>query len=109
MNSKLLVFLILGGFASFASAQSTPVEPTLEPGAAAIGADASDSKLSDRNCLRQTGSLITASENMRARRQGKAGDKCTAATGRAYDRDDIERTGAIDLRDALRKLDTSVY
>ena len=109
MNSKLLVFLLLGGFASAASAQSAPVEPTLEPGAAAIGADASDSKLSDRNCLQQTGSRITANANYRAKREGKAGDKCANATGRSYTREDIERTGAIDVRDALRRLDTSVY
>ena len=110
MNSKRFAFLILCGFASTAAAQTVPVEPTLEPGAAAIGADASDSdsKSDDRNCLRQTGSRITANENWRAERDGKAGDKCNNAAGRAYSREDIERTGAIDARDALRRLDTSI-
>jgi hypothetical protein len=109
MNSKLLVLLILGGFASAAAAQTAPVEPTLEPGAAAIGADASDSKPQDRNCLTQTGSRITANENWRAERAGKPADKCANVSGRSYSREDIERTGAIDVRDALRRLDTSVH
>ena len=63
---RLLVLLVAGGFASLASAQSAPVEPTLEPGAAAIGTDASDAKVNDRNCLRQTGSLVTTSANRKA-------------------------------------------
>jgi hypothetical protein len=33
--------------------------------------------------------------------------KC-AEFGRAYDRDDIDRTGAVDLADALRRLDPSI-
>jgi hypothetical protein len=105
--NRLLVLLLAGGFATAAFAQSAAVEQSLEPGASAIGAQASDRN--DPNCLRETGSRITAVENQRAARAGKPADKCANATGRAYDRDDIDRTGAIDAADALRKLDTSIH
>ncbi len=104
---RLLVFLIVAGFASIASAQSAPAGQGMEPGATAIGTKASDASVRDRNCLRQTGSLITASENAQARREGKA-EKCANAFGRAYTREDIERTGATDVAQALRMLDPSI-
>ncbi len=105
---RLLVLLFAGGFASLAFAQSAPVEPTLEPGAAAIGTEASDAKVNDRNCLRQTGSMITTSANHKARRAGKE-EKCANAFGRSYDREDIERTGATDVAQALRMLDPAIH
>src|SRR3546814_18972520 len=73
--------------------------------AVAVGTEASDAPVSDRNCLRHTGSHITASENAKARRAGKAPEKCANAFGRAYDRDAIERTGALDVKQALQILD----
>ena len=105
--NRLILLLLIGGFASAASAQSASVDATLEPGAVAVGADATDAKANDRNCMRDTGSLITVSENQRARRDGKQ-EKCVSAIGRSYSREDIDRTGSIDLRDALRRLDTSI-
>ena len=51
----------------------------------------------DRYCLRQTGSRI----------QSRAKQDCTAY-GRRYDRDDLQRTGEVDVASALRKLDPSV-
>lgn len=106
---RLIFILVAAGFASVAGAQQpTEVEQSLEPGAAAVGTEASDASVSDRNCLRQTGSHITASENAKARRAGKP-EKCANAFGRAYDREDIERTGAVDVKQALRMLDPSIY
>jgi len=107
---RFSVFLLAAGFASlaFAQSQSEPVAASLEPGAAAIGAEASDSRADDRNCLRQTGSRITAHENRKAERAGKPG-KCANAFGRAYDREDIERTGATDAAEALRMLDPAIH
>lgn len=104
---RLLIFLMVAGFASIAAAQSTPAEQGIEPGATAIGAKASDASVRDRNCLRQTGSMITASQNTQARRAGKA-EKCANAFGRTYSREDIERTGATDLAQALRMLDPAI-
>lgn len=107
---RLMILLAAAGFASVAVAQQpTEVEQSLEPGAAAVGTEASDASVSDRNCLRQTGSRITTSENAKARRAGKAGEKCANAFGRAYDREDIERTGATDVKQALQMLDPAIH
>lgn len=107
---RLIFILVAAGFASAAGAQqATEVEQSLEPGAAAVGTEASDASVSDRNCLRQTGSRITARENANARRAGKAQEKCANAFGRAYDREDIERTGATDVKQALQMLDPSIH
>lgn len=61
--------------------------------------------LDDRHCLRYTGSRIQP----RAQKDGKDGSACTMAAGRSYTRDDLDRTGEVDLADALRRLDTSIY
>src|SRR3546814_6660637 len=86
--NRLIVILAAAGFASVAGAQQpTEVEQSLEPDAAAVpvGTEASDAPVSDRNCLRYTGSNITASENAKARRAGKAPEKCAnAQIGRAH-------------------------
>lgn len=63
-------------------------------------ADAKD-EAADRNCLKHTGSRLIRADSK--------GRKCAIATGRAYNRDDIDRTGAIDLRDAIRRLDPAVH
>lgn len=69
----------------------------------------------DANCLRYTGSLVVASENQRNERKGTSSDagaakpKCNGSAGRSYTQDDIRRTGAIDLADALRRLDPAVH
>ncbi|RPE77242.1 hypothetical protein [Vulcaniibacterium tengchongense] len=102
---RLLLAIALtaaSGLAAFAvSAQSAPAaDPQAKP--AEASADGQTPRpISDRHCLRHTGSLI------RADRAGKRG--CNPVAGRAYDRDDIDRTGAIDLADALRRLDPAVH
>ena len=66
----------------------------------------------DRNCLRQTGSRIVARGNATRSASDltdKHGKRCVAASGRVYSREDIERTGEVDLADALRKLDPAIY
>lgn len=52
----------------------------------------------DRSCP-HTGSRILA--------QAKSGKSCSTF-GRVYTSDDIQRTGAVDLADALRKLDPAI-
>lgn len=61
---------------------------------------------SDRFCIRETGSRITANANARSRR---AEQECVSGGGRVYTREDIERTGSVDVKDALRRLDPSVF
>ncbi len=59
----------------------------------------------DRHCLRYTGSHL-----QRSARKGDRQPECIrTAPGRAYTREDIERTGAMDVKDALRRLDPAVY
>lgn len=54
----------------------------------------------DRHCLKETGTRIRA----------RAGERrCTAFLGRVYSREDIERTGEVDLAAALRRLDTAIH
>jgi hypothetical protein len=56
----------------------------------------------DRNCLKETGSRI-------APRPDSKGRKCVNASGRSYTKGDLDSTGAIDLSDALRRLDPAVH
>lgn len=56
-------------------------------------------RLSDANCIRQTGSRI---------RQRDAKTPCNGQPGRSYSKDELDRTGHGNLRDALRTLDPAV-
>jgi len=107
----LVLASLLAAFASAASAQmAAPSVGTdaiiLARPAAATAHARSDAKATeiDRNCLQQTGSRIVARNS-----SGKGGKRCVAANGRVYSRDDIDRTGEIDIADALRKLDPSIH
>jgi outer membrane cobalamin receptor len=94
---------LLAGFAftvampASALAQEEEVEET-------AGAAAKRGKPDDRFCIRETGSRVVATRN----RNKRADDECVNASGRVYTREDIERTGSVDIRDALRRLDTSI-
>lgn len=59
-------------------------------------------EVTDRNCLKETGSRLVP-------RPDSKGRKCINATGRSYTKEDVDRTGAIDLKDALRRLDPAVH
>jgi len=59
----------------------------------------------DRFCIRETGSRVVATRN----RSRKSDQECVDAAGRVYTREDIERTGSADVRDALRRLDPSIF
>ncbi|MDO4709041.1 MAG: hypothetical protein Q4B94_04355 [Pseudomonadota bacterium] len=63
------------------------------------------------HCLRHTGSRIQRMRTARQRRDSQNTDKndCVMLAGRSYSREDIERTGALDLLDALRKLDPAIH
>ena len=117
---------LLMAHAATAGAQSapqpTPQTPTEHPATAqpdmvvhgsdsANTADTPTDAPRDRHCLRDTGSRITAAANARAERNGKAESaaRCAPAFGRVYTREDIERTGFVNLADALRVLDPSIH
>ena len=76
-----------------------------EPEEAARSRAKDSRKADDRFCIEQTGSRVTAARNARSRGDQK---DCVAAGGRVYTREDIERTGSTDIKDALRRLDPSI-
>ncbi len=83
--SRLIAFaalLVLGlSWADDAAEKAAPPEPapTVQPGG---------------DCLTETGSRI----------KRDAEHPCIAAPGRVLDRDDLDRTGAVNTTDAVRKL-----
>jgi hypothetical protein len=60
-----------------------------------------------RTCLRSTGSRVITAQNLRAEKAGKP-QRCGSGVGRVYTAEDLERSGHLDLADALRALDTSI-
>jgi hypothetical protein len=54
------------------------------------------------NCLQYTGSRIRTAD----RKTGKPA--CAQGPGRSYGRDDLDRTGQVDIAEALRHLDPSI-
>jgi hypothetical protein len=115
-----ILFLLLSGLAFAASAQSaSPTPATSQAETQQNTADhdiadqsiadqsrsdkKADSKtrpLSDHNCLRETGSRIIARD--------ATGEGCANATGRAYTREELYRTGGRDLAHSLRLLDPAI-
>ena len=76
--------------------------------AAAPAALSDAARMSERFCVRSAGSRIVA----RQKKTESAEDfdeRCLAYNGRIYTREDIDRTGEVDLADALRKLDPAIY
>lgn len=110
---RLLLTGLLAGFALAASAQTVGVatQPTVQDD---IHSDVATRDVRDHSCLRETGSLITTARNQRALRRARERKEATvevkcADYGRAYTQDDIRRTGAVNLADALRQLDPSAF
>lgn len=102
--TRSLSAALLSLAASAAFAQDVPAAD-VAPSAAAVQpvASTADERTDDRYCLRATGSRIVERDNARGVR------RCTVASGRVYSRDDLDRAGgAVDLADALRRLDTSI-
>lgn len=60
-----------------------------------------------RNCLLSTGSRITAAHNQRVGKDGKP-LRCAPGPGRVYTKEDLDRTGYLDIADALRSLDPAI-
>jgi hypothetical protein len=107
---QIIVFALAACLASAAHAQS-PESAKESPAPAAVTGDAAatvklqedvaaDRKaVDDSRCLRQTGSRITSRDSK---------GRCAMQSGRAYSKEDIDRTGRTDLGDALRTLDPSI-
>lgn len=80
---------------------ATPPSSTTATAQPASRDESAKDDVSDRNCLKETGSRL-------APRPDSKGRKCINATGRAYTKQEMDSTGAIDLKDALRRLDPAL-
>lgn len=100
---RLLVAGVLGT-AMFAVSAQPPAQTDVDARAdAQLQAEAALQDDADRNCMRYTGTRI------QTRAMREKGKDCFVSNGRVYSRVDLERTGELDIADALRRLDTSIY
>jgi len=120
--TTLLLASLIAGAAFSTSAQTVSISAADEAAQAqqdegasvAAGLDSNAGPRIDRHCLRQTGSRIVPRANSTRARTASNRDEmqarqCIAANGRVYSREDLERTGEVDIADALRKLDPSIH
>lgn len=111
---KISLIGLLGALAFAAIAQAAEPQPT--PASDTMASTQSDLKkppVSDAYCLRHTGTRIasraTDKADANAAAAGKSRTCSNGAIGRAYTREDLDRTGDINLADALRKLDPAIH
>lgn len=90
--------LLLAGAGISAVAQVQTSQPAVSDHTAATAAHPTPGpKPGDRNCIRDTGSLIPPKKG-----------ECLPVAGRSYSQQDIQRTGQTTLGPALRDLDPSI-
>ena len=105
---KRLMISLLGALAFTAMVQAAEPQAvqaqTAADAPAATQTEAKKPDVNDAYCLRHTGTRITSRTDSRKTRTCSNG-----AIGRAYTRDDLDRTGEVNIADALRKLDPAVH
>ncbi|GFZ94886.1 hypothetical protein [Dyella caseinilytica] len=99
--SKIISVAILLAAAGFATAARAAPQNASAPQQPAATTPASSNhspvKPGDRNCIRDTGSLIPAKKG-----------ECLPVTGRSYSKQDIDSTGKTTIGPALQQLDPSI-
>jgi hypothetical protein len=85
---------------------AAPQQKAEPPAVPAAHSDAE--RMAERFCVRDTGSRIV-SRQKKAENAEDFNKRCLAFNGRVYTREDIDRTGEVDLADALRKLDPAIH
>ena len=118
MKTPLLTLLLLAvpAIAFAQSAEPVPAADASEQQAATLDPEAQANRDARRDCLRYTGSRIVSNRAERRAQAAAATEKvgeldrgdCIAVHGSVYSRDDLQRTGEIDIADALRKLDPAI-
>lgn len=93
MSKLSLVSFALAAVLSAGAAYAQAADPAVQ----APSTDKQVVKPGDRNCIRDTGSLIKAKKG-----------QCLPVAGRSYSQDDIRQTGETQLGPALQKLDPSI-
>jgi hypothetical protein len=110
---KISLIGLLGALAFTAIAQAAEPQATPASDTATAQTDAKKVPMSDAYCLRHTGTRITSraadKADANAATTGKSRTCSNGTIGRAYTRDDLDRTGDINLADALRKLDPAIH
>lgn len=102
MKTRILVVALTATLApAFALAQVASVVAPATQAAATVQRDA-DRADYDAHCVRETGTRI------RTRVQSPGAHCQAVGPGRAYTRDDLDRTGEINIADALRRLDPAI-
>ncbi len=103
MMKRLLAASVLGAVA-FGVSANPPAQTSADAHTEArLQSEAALQEDADRNCMRYTGTHI------QTRAMREKGKDCVVANGRVFSRTDIERTGEVDIADALRRLDPSIY
>src|SRR5688500_5102043 len=95
--------MLLCAFALSASAQDVAVAAAVEPTTKAAHSTedvSNNDRIADRHCLRATGSRLVTAQNTKS---DKAGRHCAIGPGRVHTSEDLARTGASSLGEALRK------
>lgn len=97
MNRLMIASLCTTGLLGVLACATQPTDGNARgsASAAAVPKDA-------RYCLRHTGTRIDL------RRLDGFDQDCVAGGGRVYTRADLERTGEVDIAEALRKLDPAI-
>lgn len=115
--TRLLLASLLAGISFGAMAQSQSIGTTTEPVVQdEIQSEIPTRDVRDHSCLRETGSLVATAKNQHTLRDARRRNdinarvevKC-AGYGNAYTQQDLRRTGATDLSQALRQLDPSIH
>ncbi|MGH8050896.1 MAG: hypothetical protein ACRERV_10075 [Methylococcales bacterium] len=101
--NKLILGAAIFSFSLLANAQSASVSVSTNKDQVAATENVNitaekPAVVAKTDCITETGSRI--------KRKDKKG--CNGLAGRSYDSDDISRTGATDIGDALRMLDPSI-
>jgi hypothetical protein len=94
---SIVVLLAAAGFAMAARGAPQNAPATDQPSAATAPAKQSPVKPGDRNCIRDTGSLIPAKKG-----------ECLPVSGRSYSKQDLDNTGKTTIGPALQQLDPSI-
>lgn len=112
---RIFIFTVLFALCAGANAQNASIASGAgaKAGSGVVSEDGKEREdaVTDRTCLRETGSRIRTSTATDTRGSETDADRrgCLGANGRSYSRDDIRRTGEVDLGDALRRLDPSIH
>lgn len=97
MFRLIISAVLVAGMATAAFAQYAPTTDQPTSTAPPTSKHASPIKPGDRQCIRDTGSLIPAKKG-----------ECLPVAGRSYSKGDIDATGETRLGPALEKLDPAV-